>query len=94
MKHYFKQAVTAFVELVFSSILNVCFQIAVFGCESLGEFLGLILVSLFIGVLVQIVLALIKKGAKIMDNKFGKRQKPKENRKQHDKTKVGIGWVN
>ena len=85
--------VTAFVKFVITSILNVCFRIAVFGCEGLGEFLDLILVSLFIRTPVQIVLALIKKGAKIMNDKFGKRQKPKENGKQHDKAKVGIAWV-
>ena len=81
---------TAFVELVFSSILNACFQSAVFGCDDLGEFLGLILVSFLIGTPIQIVLALIKKGAKIMN----RRQEPKFNNKMHDKAKVSIVWVN
>lgn len=97
MKHYFKQAVTAFVELVFRSILNVCFQVAVFGCNGAGEFLDLILVSLFTGTPVQIVLALIKKGAKVMHNKVKKTsdkgQKPKVSNKTRDKAKVGIAWL-
>ena len=93
-KQCVKQSVIAFVEFVFSSILNVCFHTAVFGCNGLGEFLDLILVGFLIGALVEIVVAFIKKGAKIMDNKFGNRQKPKANNKMHDKAKVGIAWVN
>ena len=85
---------TAFVELAFSSILSVCFQVTVFGCNSLGEFLSMILVNFFIGMPVQIILALIKKGAKIMYDRFNRGQEPKVNKKMRDQAKVGIAWVN
>ena len=93
-KEHVKRAATAFAQFVVTSILRTCFQVAVFGCGSFGEFLDLILVGFLIGALVEIVVAFIKKGAKIMDNKFGNRQKPKANNKMPDKVKVGIAWVN
>jgi hypothetical protein len=75
----------------------VCFQVAVFGCDGLVEFSSLILVSFLIGTPVQIVLALIKKGAKVMYNKFRKtvdrRQKPKVNNKMQNTARVSIAWV-
>lgn len=68
-----------------------------FDCDSFSEFLDLILVGFLIGTLVEIVVAFIKKGAKIMDNKFRKPldrgQKPKINNKMQDTAKVGISWV-
>ena len=98
MKQNVKRAVTAFVELVFTSILRTCFQVAVFGCDDLGEFLSMILVNFLIGMLVQITLALLKIGGKIMCNKFRRAldngQKPKINNKTRDQSKVNIAWVN
>ena len=43
---------------------------------------------------VQIILALIKKGAKIMYDIFNRGQEPKVNEKMRDQAKVGIAWVN
>ena len=88
---------TAFAKFVFTRVLNVCFKVALFGCNGPGEFLGMILVSFFIGALVLIILTLIKKGVKIMKNEFRKAldrgQKPKVNNKTRNEAKVHSEWV-
>ena len=91
---YGKRAWTAFPQFVVISILRTYFQVALFGCNGLGEFLSIILVNFFIGMLVQITLAFIKKGVKIMRNKFNIGQKPKVNNKMRDEAAGSIAWVN
>ena len=97
-KERVKRALTAFAQFVVTSILRTCFQVVVFGCDSFGEFLDLILVSFLIGALVEMVVAFIKKGAKIMRSKFRRTldriQKPKVNNKTRYEAKVGSEWVN
>ena len=68
-----------------------------YGCNGPGEFLEMILVSFLKGTLVLIILALIKKGVKIMQNEFRKAldrgQKPKVNNKTRNEAKVHSEWV-
>ena len=57
----------------------------------------MILVSFFIGTLVLIILALIKKGVKMMINKVRmisiRGQKPKQNNEHATKRKLSLAWV-
>lgn len=85
-----------FAQFIFAKALNVFFKVVVYGWSSLGEFWGMVLESFFIGALVLIVLALIKKGVKIMHNLFRKAldrgHRPKLN-EQEMKRKSTIEWV-
>ena len=88
---------TAFAKFVFTRVLNVCFKVALFGCNGPGEFLGMMLDSFLKGTLVLIILALIKKGVKIMQNEFRKAldrgQKQKVNNKTRNEAEVRSEWV-
>ena len=61
------------------------------------ELSGMVFVNLLTGTPVQILLALIKGGFKIMCEKFrnplDRGQKPRVNNKTRDEAKVGIAWV-
>ena len=87
----------AFVEFVFVRILHVVLDDRMFGYNGPSDFLGMILVSFFIGALVLIILALIKKGAKMMINKVRmmsiRGQKPKQNNEHATKRKLSLAWV-
>lgn len=87
----------AFAEFAFIKILNVCFQVVLIGCTAPDEFLGLILISFIIGMLVQIILVLTKKGVKFMKNIFytplNRGQKPEVRNEKQNEAKVGIEWV-
>lgn len=85
-----------FVEFLFVRLLTVVLRVVVYGCNGQGEFCGMILDSFFIGTLVLIILALTKKGVRIMHEKFRQMlyrgQKPKHN-EQEMKRKSSLAWV-
>ncbi len=88
---------TAFAQFAFTKVLNVCFQVALFGYNGPDEFLGMLLVSFVIGTPVQIILALIKKGDYIMKIKIRKMldrvQRQKHNSEHATERKSNLAWV-
>ena len=86
----------AFAQFIYAKALAVFFKVVVYGWNSPGEFWGMVLESFFIGALVLIVLALIKKGVKIMHNLFRKAlnrgHRPKQNEEEM-KRKSALAWV-
>lgn len=84
------------VEFLFVRLQTVVLKVVVNGCSCPGEFWGMILDSFFIGTLALIILALTKKGIRIMHEKFRKilyrRQRSKHN-EQEMKRKSSLAWV-
>ena len=89
------QAGVFFAELAFTSTLNVCVQVEFLLKNGPCELSDMIFNDLLIGALVQIVLALIKGGYKIMSKKFRKarsdRQKLSMDNITRDEAKI-IEW--
>lgn len=88
----------AFVKFLFVRLLTVVLRIIGYGCNGPGEFWGMILDSFFIGTLVLIILALTKKGVRIMHEKSkqmldrGRGQKPQYNEQKMKRRSI-LAWV-